>query len=290
MWIRACFRRRIKAKRWTRINNSGRPAVAEPSLTPTERVNPAALTLVSAALSAAGRDVGNPPAGPSVSTRSACLGRGPRGCRARVRGCVPGRPHTGQAVNACMRRQRGVRRQNRPGLCGSRLRHWRSRVAPGWRMRPSPRTACLRGACRPMRGVASLAPCRRALGQRRDRRVGVAPPLDRKHRRAEGDPRRRGGRGRKGRRRRNEGGANEVLPSSASPLRLRRPLRRSRRWRWRRNGQRGGANARRGTAPGRGGHVRARHQSPRVPGPPGPLGVGGLEGQVRQEGSRPASD
>ena len=49
MWIRACFRRGIKAKRWTHINNSGRPAVAEQSLTSTERVNPAALAVEDAA-------------------------------------------------------------------------------------------------------------------------------------------------------------------------------------------------------------------------------------------------
>jgi hypothetical protein len=39
----------IKAKRWTSINNSGRPAVAEQSLTSTERVNPAALAVEDAA-------------------------------------------------------------------------------------------------------------------------------------------------------------------------------------------------------------------------------------------------
>jgi len=48
-WIRACFRRRIKAKRWTSINNSGRPPVAEQSLTSAERVNPAAISVAGVA-------------------------------------------------------------------------------------------------------------------------------------------------------------------------------------------------------------------------------------------------
>ena len=198
---------RKQGELWKTRHNSGGVSVADSSLPSTERVNPAAPTLTNAALSAAGRDVGNLPAGPSASTRSACLGAMPP-------------------------------------------RSWAAAGPARWRG--------------PSAGQEAPEGGRRA----------TTP----------------GGRGLKGRRRRNEGGANEVLPSSASPLRLRRPLRRSRRWRWRRNGQRGGANARRGTAPGRGGHVRARHQSPWVPGPPGPLGVGGLEGQVRQEGSRPASD
>jgi len=49
MWIRACFRPEGKAKRWIPLHNSGEVSVADPSLTSTERVNPAALAVEDAA-------------------------------------------------------------------------------------------------------------------------------------------------------------------------------------------------------------------------------------------------
>jgi hypothetical protein len=56
MWIRACFVAEGKGKGWILFNNSGRHAVADPSLASTERLNPAALTPAEAArlLTAAG--------------------------------------------------------------------------------------------------------------------------------------------------------------------------------------------------------------------------------------------
>jgi hypothetical protein len=49
MWIRGCFSAEGKAKGWICINNSGRRAVAEQSLTSTERLNPAASSAEDAA-------------------------------------------------------------------------------------------------------------------------------------------------------------------------------------------------------------------------------------------------